>query len=144
MEPGHSVTHLEDEPSDRFVPLRRTLGVTSFGLNQIVLAPGERGRIHAHERQEEVYVVLRGRLTPVVEAAEEDHPAGAVIRVAPDLRRQIVNRGPGPLALLAIGGAGPHEGRDGIAYRDWDDPDPAPPQCTPLPEDLPASELRTG
>ena len=53
---------------DRFLPLRRQLGVTSFGMNQIVLQPGQRGRIHRHERQEEVYLVLEGRLTLVIES----------------------------------------------------------------------------
>ena len=142
MEDGTARTRLQPDPEDRFVRLRAELGVTSFGLNQIVLHPGQRGRIHAHERQEEVYLVLEGTLTLLVEDSPTELGEGELIRVAPGVRRQLVNRGPGPLHLLAVGGANAHEGRDGLAYPSWDATESAPPQETPLPDDLPASELR--
>ncbi|HEX2503637.1 MAG TPA: cupin domain-containing protein [Miltoncostaeaceae bacterium] len=143
MDAGVSVTRLEPGASERFVPLRRQLGVTAFGLNQMVLRPGERGRIHRHERQEEVYLVLEGTLTLEVEASEQDLARGTLARVGPEVRRRLINRGPEPCVVLAIGAAGEHAGRDGLAYSDWDDDDPRPPQEVPLPEDLPASELRS-
>jgi mannose-6-phosphate isomerase-like protein (cupin superfamily) len=142
MEDGTATTRLQADPEERFVRLRAELGVTSFGMNQIVLRPGQRGRIHSHERQEEVYLVLDGTLTLLVEGEERTLERGELIRVAPRVRRQLVNRGPGPLHLLALGAAGEHEGRDGAAYAAWDATESAPPQETPLPEDLPASELR--
>jgi uncharacterized cupin superfamily protein len=142
MEDGTATTRLQDDAENRFVRLRAELGVTSFGLNQIVLHPGQRGRIHAHERQEEVYLVLDGTLTLVVEGEESKYGRGELIRVAPGVRRQLVNRGPGTLHLLAIGGAGEHEGRDGKAWTAWDATESARPQETPMPDDLPASELR--
>ena len=144
VETGVSVTRLEPESPDRFVPLRRQLGVTAFGLNQMVLRPGERGRIHRHERQEEVYLVLRGTLTLEVEGERRDLADGELARVAPELRRRLLNRGPGTCVVLAVGAAGEHAGRDGLAYIDWDDDDPRPPQEVPLPDDLPPSELRAG
>ena len=142
MEDGTARTRLQPDPEDRFVRLRAELGVTSFGLNQIVLRPGQRGRIHAHERQEEVYLVLEGTLSLVVEGEETTLERGELIRVAPGVRRQLVNRGPGALQLVAIGAAGEHEGRDGAAFTAWDATESAPPQETPLPDDLPGSELR--
>ena len=143
MESGISVTRLDHDPPERFVTLRRDLGVSAFGMNQIVLRPGERGRIHAHERQEEVFVVLRGVLTIEIEGEERDLGEDQIIRVAPDLRRRIVNRGPGTCSILALGGAGVHEGRDGRAYADWSDTEGRPVAEIPLPDDLPPSELRT-
>ena len=143
MEDGTARTRLQDDPEDRFVRLRAELGVTSLGLNQIVLRPGQRGRIHAHERQEEVYLVLDGTLTLFVEGEEATLERGELIRVAPGVRRQLVNRGPAALHLLAIGADGEHQGRDGLAWTAWDAADSAPPQETPLPDDLPASELRS-
>src|SRR3954465_582244 len=110
MEDGTATTRLEDDAENRFVRLRAELGVTSFGLNQIVLHPGQRGRIHAHERQEEVYLVLEGTLSLLVEGEESTHERGELIRVAPGVRRQLVNRGPENLHLLPIRGAGAHEG----------------------------------
>jgi uncharacterized cupin superfamily protein len=56
-----TVTAVDWEPGERFVSLRRALGVTSFGLNQIMLEPGQRGRIHRHREQEEVYLVSAAR-----------------------------------------------------------------------------------
>jgi len=140
MESGIARTRLAEEPDERFVALRRQLGVTSFGINQIVLQPGERGRIHRHERQEEVYLVLEGTLTLLVEGEETALERGELVRVGPELRRQLVNRGPERLVLLALGGDGEHAGRDGEAFTSWDEERGAPPQEVPLPEDLPPGE----
>jgi uncharacterized cupin superfamily protein len=142
METGISIARLDPDSPERFVALRRQLGVSAFCLNQMLLCPGERGRIHRHEHQEEVYLVLRGTLTLEVEGVDQDLVEGDVVRVGPEVRRRLTNRGPDLCAILAIGGVGEHSGRDGLAYSDWDDEEPRPPQEVPLPEDLPASELR--
>ena len=143
MESGVARTRLDFDAAERFVPLRRQLGVTAFGLNQIVLQPGQRGRIHRHEHQEEVYLVLDGTLSLLVERDEQTLGPGELVRVAPAVRRQLVNRGPGRLVLLALGGAGEHLGRDGEAFAAWEDEHGVSPQQLPLPDDLPTDE-RTG
>lgn len=143
MEDGTTTARLDPDFGERFLPLRRQLGVTSFGLNQIVLAPGQRGRIHRHLHQEEVYLVLEGRLTLVIETEPTELGEGELIRVAPRLRRQLVNYGPGRLVLLALGGAAEHQGRDGEAFASWDDDSPTSPQEMPMPPDLEPGELRT-
>ncbi len=138
MESGFSRARIEPDPGERFVALRRQLGVTTFGLNEIVLEPGQRGRIHRHRHQEEVYLVLDGTLTLVIEGTENALERGELARVGPELRRQLVNRGPERLVLLALGGATEHAGRDGLAYPDWETPgsEGRPPQEIPLPDDL--------
>jgi quercetin dioxygenase-like cupin family protein len=138
-----TTTSLGVEPGERFASLRRALGVSSFGMNQIVLAPGERNRIHRHRQQEEVYLVLEGTLTLVVEGEPHDYAKGELVRLAPAVRRQLVNRHREPLSLLALGGFLDHEhgGRDGEAFADWADTEPGAPQTVPAPEDLPPSEL---
>lgn len=143
MTDGVQVTRLDFAPPERFQLLRRELGVTTLGLNLIVLKPGQRGRIHRHEHQEEVFIVLAGRLSLVVEGEERELEERDAARVAPNVRRQLVNRGPGDVVILALGSANPHSGRDGVAYASWDTEDARAPQETPLPEDLPAGELRT-
>ncbi len=143
MESGISTARLDPDHGERFLQLRRALGVTTFGLNQLILQPGERSRIHRHARQEEVYIVHEGTLTLLVEGEATDYGAGELIRVAPDVRRQLVNLGPGRLVLIALGGANEHNGRDGEAFTSWEQETPAPPQEVPFPEDLPASELRS-
>src|SRR5204863_233191 len=120
--------------AERFQLLRHTLGVSSFGINLIALAPRQRGRVHAHERQEEVYLVLEGELTLVVDGGEHVIGPDELVRVGPAARRQLVNRGPARVVLLALGGAGEHVGRDGLAWESWeDDGAPRTPKDVPLP-----------
>jgi uncharacterized cupin superfamily protein len=137
MDSGIAYTALDLEPGDRFQRLRNDLGVSCFGLNLLRLEPGERSRIHRHERQEEVYLVLEGTLTLAVEGEESEVPQGGLARLAPDVRRQLINRGPDRLRIIALGGANPHEGRDGRAYGSWDEEgEGRPPQEVPFPENI--------
>lgn len=138
-----AIAKIDPDATERFQMLRRDLGVTTFGLNAIVLQPGQRGRIHIHERQEEVFLVLRGRLTIALPDGEQDLEPWELARIGPAVRRQLINRGPDPVVILALGSANPHEGRDGIAFTSFEDAEGRSPQETPLPEDLPARELRT-
>ena len=137
MDDGVAFASLDLDSPDRFVALRRALGVTTFGLNLILLRPRQQGRIHRHERQEEVYLVLEGTLTLAVEGEERELAPGELARVAPAVRRRLLNRGDELCAVLAIGSAHPHEGRDGIAYESWEATEGRRPREIPLPDDLP-------
>jgi uncharacterized cupin superfamily protein len=132
-------TVIDRDNAERFQPLRRELGISSFGMNLILLGPGQRGRIHAHERQEEAFLVLDGELTLIVDGTEHVLGPDQLVRVGPAARRQLVNAGTERLVLLALGGSGEHAGRDGLAWESWEDDSPGrTPQEVPLPEDLPA------
>ena len=135
METGVSYTKLEPDHEDRFFSLRRELGVTSFGINQILLRPGQRGRIHTHHLQEEVYLVLSGTLTLWVEGEARELGQGELARVGPSVKRQIANPHSEDVLILALGGHNEHVGRDGEAFETWDQETGAPPQEVPLPED---------
>ena len=132
---GVAFAALDLDGEERFQTLRRELGVTTFGMNLIRLRPGQRGRIHLHERQEEVFLVLEGTLTLELEDGTHELGRGELARVGPGVRRRLANHGDALLALLALGGAEPHSGRDALAFRDWDDQEGAPPQEIPLPPD---------
>jgi mannose-6-phosphate isomerase-like protein (cupin superfamily) len=127
---------------DRFVSLRRQLGVSSFGINQLVLEPGQRMRIHRHRDQEEVYLVTEGTLDMKVDGEDLIVHAGGLVRVAPGERRQVINRGPGRLSLVIVGGAGEHQSRDAEAFAAWEDDTPGEPRDIPLPDDLGDADLR--
>jgi mannose-6-phosphate isomerase-like protein (cupin superfamily) len=139
MDTGEArTTAIDYLTEERFVSLRRALGVGAFGLNQITLQPGQRGRIHRHARQEEVYLVLRGRLMVLLEQDEElELGEGELAHVPSGTRRQLANPFSAACTLVAIGAAGEHEGRDGEAFSDWSDLEGRPPAEVPLPEDLP-------
>jgi len=135
---GVTRTALDYQTEERFVSLRRPLDVTSFGINQITLQPGQRLRIHRHASQEEVYFVVRGRLALIFDGEQELELAeGDLGRVPASVRRQLVNRFAAPCTIVAIGAHGTHEGRDGEAFTAWDETEGRPPQEVPLPNDLP-------
>jgi mannose-6-phosphate isomerase-like protein (cupin superfamily) len=142
---GVGVATLGGEVTDRFGRLRGPLGITSFGLNRMVMAPGERNRIHRHTGQEEVYLVLSGELNLGLEGVEHRFGVGELVRVPPSVRRQLINRGPGELELLIIGSMvdREHQPRDAEPFADWTDAEPGTLHDVPLPEDLPASEVRS-
>jgi len=129
-------TSIDADADERFVSLRRALGVEAFGLNQITLQPGQRGRIHRHERQEEVYLVVHGEVTLLVEQEPLTLSEGSLARVPASVRRQLVNSSAAPCVVVAIGAAGAHVGRDGEAFADWSETEGRPPQEVPLPADL--------
>ena len=81
--------------------------------------------------------MLEGELTIGIDGTEETLAKGELIRVAPAIKRQLVNRGPERLILLALGGAGEHQSRDAEAFESWDQATGASPQDVPLPADLP-------
>jgi uncharacterized cupin superfamily protein len=128
---------LDPDGGERFQRLRNDLGVSTFGMNLIVLQPRQCGRIHRHEVQEEVFLVLEGELTLGLDGEERGLGVGELVRVGPQVRRQLVNRGTERTVVLALGGSGEHVGRDGLAWESWDDDGPGrPPQEVPLPEDV--------
>ncbi|MBN9621668.1 MAG: cupin domain-containing protein [Actinobacteria bacterium] len=123
---------------EMFQSLRRPLGVESFGINLMSLHPGQRLRVHRHDRQEEVYLVLEGTLTLLIEGEPHEVGPDGLARVGPNVRRQLTNPTNERVVLLALGGSGTHEGRDGLAWADWDEEGPGrEPRDIPLPGDLP-------
>ena len=84
---------------------RRSLGVGSFGINLIEVPAGS--AIVEHDEtasgQEEVYAVLDGEGTLLIDGEEHPAPAGTWARFAPEVRRNLLNRSPATLTALLIG-----------------------------------------
>ena len=82
-------------------------------------------------------MVLEGELTLAIEDGEK-HALGprSAARVAPEMRRQLSNRGNTRLALLAMGGASPTRAATARPSLSWDDAEGKPPHEVPLPADL--------
>jgi quercetin dioxygenase-like cupin family protein len=134
---------LDFDTDERFVPLRKRLGVSGFGINQLTLQPGQRMRIHRHAGQEEVYLVIEGRLTVFIEDTAHTVAAGELMRIAPETRRQLANTHRERVTLLALGTSGEgHESRDAEAFNTWEETTGGQPRDVPLPDDLPESELK--
>lgn len=84
--------------------------------------------------------MLEGALTVAIDGDETELARGELMRVAPGVRRQLINYGPGRVLLIALGGSAEHDGRDAEAFGTWDQESGQAPRDVPLPDDLPPAE----
>lgn len=89
---------------DMWVLVRKSLGVDSFGINLVELAHG--ASIPEHDEtgrdQEEVFFVVAGTPTLVVDGVEHHLEAGTFARLDPEPTRTIRNDGPGDAKVLIV------------------------------------------
>ncbi len=89
----------------RFKHARQALGVSAWGMNVLEFEPNCSGyprHDHAADGQEEVYVVLQGRIVLQAGGSERELEQGDFVRVPPELERKFVTRTQGA-TLLALG-----------------------------------------
>jgi len=107
-----SIDDLGDGPGFRKV--RQALDVTEFGVNAIVLPPSYTSRRHYHERQQELYMVLRGEIEFDLDGATHTLGPGGLARVDAPTVRSLRNTSDTDEAIyLCVGGQGGYVGRDG-------------------------------
>jgi uncharacterized cupin superfamily protein len=99
------IVHAEDfERTGGWRLVRRSLGLESFGINVVEIAPGD--SIPEHDEidrdQEEVFVALSGEPTLVVDGAEYPLRKGTFARLDPEPRRTVVNTGGEPALVLIM------------------------------------------
>ena len=98
----------------RWTPLRKQLGITAFGLNAYVATEVGQDVVEEHTEErlghEELYLVVAGRATFVLDGNEVDVPAGSAVFLRdPAVKRYARAEEPGT-TVLAIGGKpGQHE-----------------------------------
>jgi quercetin dioxygenase-like cupin family protein len=91
-----NLAHRDDcEPSGNWSLVRRTLGLRSFGMNLVDIPSGEQIPEHdeAGRDQEEVFYVVSGTPTLVVEGEDLPVRAGTFARLDPEHRRTVRNDG---------------------------------------------------
>jgi uncharacterized cupin superfamily protein len=107
-----SIDDLGDGPGFRKV--RQALDVTEFGVNGVVLPPGYTSRRHYHDRQQELYMVLRGEIEFDLDGARHTLGPGGLARVDAPIVRALRNTSETDEAVyLCVGGEGGYVGRDG-------------------------------
>jgi uncharacterized cupin superfamily protein len=102
---GFDFIHRDEfERNGKWLLARRSLGVSSFGINLVDLEPGESIPEHneLQRDQEEVFAVISGTLTMVIEGTEYEAPAGTFVRFDPELQRTAVNRGSEVATMLLV------------------------------------------
>lgn len=99
-------------------PVTDAIGAANVALNYYELAPGDSFAYgyHTHENQEEIFVILEGRVTFETEDGDVVVGAGDVIRFAPGEYQQGVNTGPERVVAFAIGA--PREAGDSELLRE--------------------------
>jgi uncharacterized cupin superfamily protein len=92
----------ECERNGNWTLVRRTLGVRAFGINLVEIPPG--GQIPEHDEtdrdQEEVFYVLSGKPTMVVDGDEHAAPVGTFVRLDPQHARTVRNYSDEPANVL--------------------------------------------
>lgn len=104
--PAFTIVHADDfeRPFPKWALARKSLGVTSFGINVVELPPGE--SIPEHDEvdrdQEEVFVTLDGKATFVIDGEEHPAPAGTYARLDPEPPRTVVNHSDELVIVLIV------------------------------------------
>jgi uncharacterized cupin superfamily protein len=102
---GFTIVHRDElERTGNWLLARRGLGVGSFGINMVEIPPGE--SIPEHDEldrdQEEVFCVLGGSATLVIDGADHPAPEGTMARLDPARRRTVRNDGSAPALVMIV------------------------------------------
>jgi uncharacterized cupin superfamily protein len=102
---GYSIASLDEmERSGNWQLVRRTLGCGSFGINVVQIPPGE--SIPEHDEvdrdQEEVFFVLSGAASLIIDGTAHPAPSGTFARLDPQLRRTVRNDGEQVASVLIV------------------------------------------
>jgi quercetin dioxygenase-like cupin family protein len=95
-------------------PVRKTLGVTAFGINAYTAAKAGDEVVEEHTEEqlghEEIYVVINGHATFTVDGEEVDAPAGTLVYLDDVAQKRHAIAKEAGTTVLAIGGVpGTHE-----------------------------------
>ena len=129
---GYAVAHVDDIPEqdDGECPMRAVrhhLGITAFGVNAWTgrsvgdrLIPEHREADEGEdesERDEELYIVTRGRATFELDGERHDAPAGAFVYVRPRVKRTAFAEEAGTM-IVAVGGT-PGKAHEPAGWELW-------------------------
>lgn len=81
---------------------RRSLGLEAFGMNIVEIPAGSSILEHdeVESDQVEVFTILEGEATMLIDGQEFPAPAGTYTRVQPAVRRNVLNRSDAPVSVL--------------------------------------------
>ena len=103
---GFDLVHMDDfeRPFPRWALARKSLNISTFGMNVVELPPGE--SIPEHDEverdHEEVFITLTGSPTMVIDGQDHPSPAGTFCRLDPEPLRTIRNDGEDLATILIV------------------------------------------
>jgi uncharacterized cupin superfamily protein len=86
--------------------LSKALHLGRMRANIFRFRPGEKMEYHSHTEQEELFYVLEGSCTLIVDGERHPLVQGSFVRLDPRPRRQLVNDSDGDCLWLAVGAPG--------------------------------------
>lgn len=99
------LAHREEcERTGNWQLVRRTLELGAFGINIVEIPTGERIPEHSESErdQEEVFYVLSGSPTLLIDGERHEAPAGTFARLDPEHSRTVINDGREPASVLIV------------------------------------------
>ena len=98
----------------RWTPLRKHLGLTAFGINAYTATEAGQDVVEEHNEErlghEEIYVVVSGRATFVLDGDEVEVPAGSLVYLRDPKVKRYARAEEAGTTVLAVGGKpGSHE-----------------------------------
>jgi len=105
MSEPFTIRHEKDfEKNGKWSLVRRSLDLNAFGMNMATLQPGETIVEHdeTERNQEEVFIILNGTATMIINGEEHEAPEGTYIRVSPEPKRNLANNGTTPVKILIV------------------------------------------
>ena len=102
---GFAIAHRDElERTGNWSLVRRTLDCRSFGVNMVESPPGESSPEHDEtgREQEELFFVISGSPTLVIDGEARPARAGTFARVDPAHRRTVRNDGHEPASVLIV------------------------------------------
>jgi mannose-6-phosphate isomerase-like protein (cupin superfamily) len=102
---SYAIAHRDElERTGNWTLVRRSLDCRSFGVNLVEIPPG--GSIPEHDEtgrdQEELFFVISGSPSLVIDGEARPAPAGTFARVDPKHRRTVRNDGNDPASVLIV------------------------------------------
>ena len=111
---GYTISSLDELGEGYgFRKIRSGLGVTAFGVNALVMAPGYEGFLHYHDTQDELYFVHSGTALFEIEGEARTLGPGSLVHVESTTPRKFSNAGDDDLVVLVVGGKNGYVERDG-------------------------------
>jgi quercetin dioxygenase-like cupin family protein len=102
---GFTIAHRDElERTGRWSLVRKGLSLGSFGMNIVDIEPGYQIPEHDETQrdQEEVFLVLSGSATMIVDGKEHPAPEGTFIRVDPEPKRTMRNDSEASASVLIV------------------------------------------
>src|SRR5437763_8056115 len=102
---GFNLVHRDEiERTGNWLLARRALGVSCFGISMVEIPPGESIPEHAEtdRDQEEVFAILSGNATVVIDGVDHPAPEGTLVRFDVDRKRTVRNDGDEPALVLLV------------------------------------------